>query len=146
MKRGRERGQVLAWNALLLAFVAVPLLMLIVDGVRLYYVHDRLQMATDAACEDAAFTAGDRIAFRDAGTETFRPGWYVMATAQSTFYNVLFLDRMFLRSIQPSLAVFADYATGVVTCQGYVNVPLVTLPGSEQITVWSSSQMGFHRR
>ena len=60
-----EAGQSMAWAAVFLAFVLVPLLTLVVDGGRLFYVRLRLQTAVDAACEDAAWSAADRRAFRD---------------------------------------------------------------------------------
>ena len=38
----------MAWTAVVLAVVVVPLLTLVVDGARLFYVRGRLQTAVDA--------------------------------------------------------------------------------------------------
>ena len=56
-----EQGSSLAWAAAFLTTVFLPLMLLVVDGARLLYVRGRLQTATDASCEAAAWTAGDRL-------------------------------------------------------------------------------------
>ncbi len=53
----------MAWTAVFLAFVVIPLMALVADGARMFYVRGRLQTATDAACEDAAWSAADRRVF-----------------------------------------------------------------------------------
>jgi uncharacterized membrane protein len=52
-RRG-ARGGVVAWFALLMAVLMLPLLVLSVDIARLMYVRTHLQAAADAACEAAA--------------------------------------------------------------------------------------------
>jgi len=49
-----RRGDVYAWTASLLVFVALPLASLSIDVVRLMYVRTHLQTASDAACQAAA--------------------------------------------------------------------------------------------
>ncbi|GAP06144.1 putative Flp pilus-assembly TadE/G-like [Anaerolinea thermolimosa] len=53
-KNSPQRGNIMAWFAAFLAFVAVPLAALTIDVVRAFYVYTHLQAATDAACEAAA--------------------------------------------------------------------------------------------
>lgn len=49
-----RRGDVYAWVAALIVFVAIPLASLSIDVVRLMYVRTHLQTANDAACQAAA--------------------------------------------------------------------------------------------
>jgi hypothetical protein len=49
-----RRGDVYAWVATLVVFVAIPLASLSIDVVRLMYVRTHLQAANDAACQAAA--------------------------------------------------------------------------------------------
>jgi len=50
----KERGSALAWTAMVLAVLVLPLTLLLIDGARLLYADIRLQDATDAACEALA--------------------------------------------------------------------------------------------
>lgn len=49
-----RRGVSFAWIAILMTFVAIPLMSLSIDIVRLMYVRGHLHTATDAACQAAA--------------------------------------------------------------------------------------------
>ena len=62
-----EGGSSLAWTAVFLITVLLPLMLLIVDGARLLYIRGRLQTAADAACEAAAWEAGDRPEYINTG-------------------------------------------------------------------------------
>jgi len=52
--RKGARGSALAWTAVVLAVVVLPLTLLLIDGARILYADTRLQDATDAACEALA--------------------------------------------------------------------------------------------
>jgi hypothetical protein len=51
-----KRGDIYAWVAALMLFVAVPLASLSIDIVRMMYVRGHLHTATDAACQAAVNT------------------------------------------------------------------------------------------
>src|SRR5512133_1253329 len=88
--RHAQRGSSSAWTAIFLAFVMLPMLTLVIDGSRLFYVRGRLQTAADAACEDAAWSGADYRAFRDTGATQFVPNLGgVLAQAHGTFDNTL---------------------------------------------------------
>jgi len=83
--KARQRGYAMAWWAVILATVFVPLLALSIDITRLLYVRTRLQTALDAACEAAANTADIR-AFRESGVRRIDPG-PAGANALYAFHN-----------------------------------------------------------
>jgi|FaiFalDrversion3_1042247.scaffolds.fasta_scaffold13028_2 uncharacterized membrane protein len=83
----RERGYSMAWWAVILATVFVPLLALSIDITRLLYVRVRVQAASDAACEAAANTA-DIPAWREAGIRRIDPG-KAAANAAYAFYRTV---------------------------------------------------------
>jgi uncharacterized membrane protein len=65
----------MAWTAIFLATVLLLLMLFVIDGSRLLYVRGRLQTATDAACEDAAWAAGDRPNYMDTGQTRLGNNW-----------------------------------------------------------------------
>ena len=87
--RKPEQGSSMAWTAVFLTTVLLPLMLLVIDGSRLLYIRGRLQTATDAACEDAAWVAGDRLKYIDTGQTQFGNDWYVIDVAQNTFAATL---------------------------------------------------------
>ena len=122
-----ERGSSMAWTAIFLAFVLLPLMALVVDGSRLFYVRGRLQTALDAACEDAAWSAADRREYRDAGVTTFQTSTGALAAAQATFSQTLG-DRT-AKNYAASVSIRPDYTDARMQCQAYAQVPLVTAGG-----------------
>ena len=66
MTRPSERGSILALTAIFLLVVVVAILVLL-DGMRLYRVRSLLQVATDAACQDAAVSAPDYEHYKETG-------------------------------------------------------------------------------
>lgn len=121
----RERGQSLIWFAMFTAFIVVPLMALSMNYAHLARIASRLQTATDAACEDAAYSAVDYAAYRDSGEVTFRPGWYVVSVAQSTFWNVL--SDHYRADFSPALSVSPNYAAAAVSCTSTAIVRLYPL-------------------
>ncbi|MEJ5315272.1 MAG: pilus assembly protein TadG-related protein, partial [Anaerolinea sp.] len=85
----RERGSTLAWVAVLLAVVVLPLMLLVGDGVRLLYVQGRLMTAADAACEDASWSVSDRLTWQRVKDDRYLANWYLVGRAQNTFYQML---------------------------------------------------------
>jgi len=75
-----EQGSSMAWTAIFLAAVLMPLMLFVIDGSRLFYVRGRLQTAADAACEDAAWAAGDRPNYIDTGETRLGNNWYVVSS------------------------------------------------------------------
>jgi len=122
-----ERGSSMAWAAIFLAFVVVPLLALVADGARMFYMRGRLQTATDAACEDAAWSAADRRAFRDSGITTLENDASVIAQAQNTFTQTL--SDQAAKQFSASTVISLDYGSGRVSCYAIASVPLITTLG-----------------
>ncbi len=121
--RRSEQGSAMAWAALALAFLVVPLMTLLVDGGRLLTVRNRLQTATDAACEDAAWSAADYAVFRDSGIITFEHNWYWIGRAQDTFNQTLG-DQSAIQytadvDIQP------DFNAAYMNCSATARMPLL---------------------
>ncbi len=85
----RERGSSLAWTAVFLSAVVLPLMLLVGDGVRLYYVRARLAQAADAACTDLSWSVGDRTAWQALRDDRYLANWYLVGRAQNTFYRML---------------------------------------------------------
>lgn len=73
MPRRSEKGMSLAWFAVVLLVLGMPLASLSIDITRLMYVRGHLQTATDAACQAAA-DALDVRAFRDQGVRRIDAG------------------------------------------------------------------------
>ena len=142
-----EAGQSMAWAAVVMAFVVLPLLTLVVDGGRLYYVRLRLQTATDAACEDAAWSAADRRVFRDTGETTFQRNWYPVAMAQNTFHQTL--GEQAVADYSAVVVIRPDYFNARMNCQAYATVPLLTAGGlmfsPASISTTSISKIRFTR-
>lgn len=143
----REKGQSMAWTAVVMAFVVLPLLTLVVDGGRLYYVRLRLQTATDAACEDAAWSAADRRVFRDTGVTTFQYNWYPVAMAQNTFHQTL--GEQAVADYSAVVVIRPDYFNARMNCQGQATVSLLTAGGlmfsPASISTTSISKIRFTR-
>jgi len=66
-------GDMFAWTAVVVAFLALPLSSLSIDIVRGMYVRTHLQTAADAACQAAADDL-DVQAFRSIGVWQIKPG------------------------------------------------------------------------
>ena len=127
--RKSEIGSSLAWSAIFLAFVLLPLMALVVDGSRLFYVRGRLQTALDAACEDAAWSGADYNAFRQTGQTRFRPDMGpVITQAQTTFYSTLG-DRAQI-NFGASASLVPDFARVQVVCAAQASVPLAVMLGN----------------
>ncbi len=110
-----------------MAFVVLPLLTLIVDGGRLYFVRQRLQTAVDAACEDAAWSAADRQAFRDSGVTTFQTNGFSIGLAQNTFQQTL--GEQAAANFSAGVTISPDYANARMNCLAQASVPLLTAGG-----------------
>jgi hypothetical protein len=140
MKKERpEQGSSLAWTAVFLITVLLPLMLLIIDGSRLWYIRGRLQTATDAACEAAAWMGGDRLNYLDSGQTRLGDEWYLVAVAQDTFASTLNEStRMAFRS---QLSVSLDNPNNQILCSATAQVPvLFNAVGVEpQINVPASS-------
>ncbi len=118
-----ETGSSMAWTAVFLAAVLMPLMLFIIDGSRLFYVRGRLQTAADAACEDAAWAAGDRPNYTDTGQTRLGNNWYVVGVAQNTFTRTL--GESARMSFTPLLSVTLDYANNQVECSAMARVPVI---------------------
>ncbi len=118
-----ESGSSMAWTAVFLAAVLLPLMLLVIDGSRLLYVRGRLQTAADAACEDAAWAAGDRIGYTGSGQTRLGDNWYVIGVAQNTFTRTL--GESARMSFAPLLSVTLDYASNQVLCSATARVPVI---------------------
>lgn len=121
--RATERGSAMAWAAIFLATVLLPLMLFTIDGSRLLYVRGRLQTAADAACEDAAWAAGDRPNYLNTGQTRLGNNWYVVGVAQNTFTRTLGeSNRMAFTAL---LSVHLDYTNNQVSCSATARVPVL---------------------
>jgi len=121
--RGSEHGSSLAWTAVFLTTVLMPLMLLIIDGSRLLYLRGRLQTATDAACEDAAWAAGDRPKYIDTGQTQFGNEWYVVEIAQNTFMSTL--NERTRMAFSPELRVTLDGTNNQILCAATAQMPVL---------------------
>jgi uncharacterized membrane protein len=121
--RNLERGSSMAWTAIFLATVLLPLMLLVIDGSRLLYVRGRLQTAADAACEDAAWAAGDRLNYINTGQTRLGNNWYVVGVAQNTFTRTLGESTRMV--FTPLLSVTLDYPNNKVLCSATARVSVL---------------------
>lgn len=141
MRRRSEQGSSSAWAAVFLGLIVMPLMMLIGDGARLYYVRARLTTAAEVACEDAAWVGTDRTIWQTSAEDTFRGA----GSAYDTFYAML-TERSRLR-YTPSLSIALDPDNNRVICDAQAEVPLVVMgsvsPRPVIVRVRAVSQMRF---
>jgi Flp pilus assembly protein TadG len=117
----------MAWTAVFLMTVLMPLMLLIVDGSRLLYIRGRLQTASDAACEAAAWFAGDRSYYQDTGLIRIENEGKATAMALYTFTSTLLdRDRM---SFSAQLSVYFDHTLNNIQCLAVAQVPVLFSTG-----------------
>lgn len=138
-----DRGSSLAWTAVLLSAVLVPLLMLVGDGARLLYVRTRLSTAADAACENAAWSTANRLGWQWNGDTNFLQN-QLFSQAYSTFYQML-SDSEQVR-FSPTLSMSLDSTHDVVICFAQARVPLIVGSGERIVEVRSMAKMRFTNR
>lgn len=143
MKRS-ERGQSLVLTTLIFAFVVIPLFILVIDGTRLWRIRNRLQTATDAACEDAAISAVDIQRFQQTGNATFQSGYHIWHIAQTTFRDTL--SEQAQMNYSAGIQLFPDYAVPNISCTSSALVPLMIWPGSVSLSTEAISEIRFIRR
>ena len=123
-----ERGSSLAWNAIFLAAVLLPLMALVIDGARLFYVRGKVQTALDAACEDAAWSGANYRAFRDEGHTQFLKNMApVIAQARDSFYTTIGERKQV--NFNAYVYIFPDPAAAAVRCYADASVPLAMYLG-----------------
>jgi hypothetical protein len=113
----------MAWTAIFLATVLMPLMLFVTDGSRLLYVRGRLQTAADAACEDAAWAAGDRLNYIDTGQTRLSNASYAVSVAQTTFTRTL--GESTRMTFTPVLGVSFDYGANHILCSATAQVPVI---------------------
>jgi uncharacterized membrane protein len=118
-----EGGSSLAWTAVFLITVLMPLMLLIIDGSRLLYIRGRLQTAADAACEAAAWEAGDRPEYINTGQTRLNSDWYMVEVAQNTFASTL--DERSRMVFSAGLTVTLDNASHQILCSATAQVPIL---------------------
>ena len=140
-----EAGQSLLWMTFVFVFVLVPLLVLVVDGIQFWRIRNQLQTAADAACEEAAYVAADRRAYRDSGTVRFSNTGQAKADATKTFYTPLHNTDAFRYS--PSIQIGFDAPSASARCNAAASVqPLISaLAPSISIQTESESEIRFSR-
>jgi hypothetical protein len=121
--RKLEIGSSLAWAAFFLATLILPLMLLVVDGSRLLDIRGRLQTATDAACEDAAWLVGDRAEYLASGQSLFGDLQVAYVQAQHTFTATLGERNRMVFSAAFSLTF--DESNNQVLCSAEANVPIL---------------------
>jgi hypothetical protein len=142
--KSRERGSSLSWMAIFLTAVVLPLVLLVAEGSRWFIIRGRLQTATDAACEDAAWSSADVRAFRRTGTITFTNLPETLPAAQNTFQRTLSMQKV--KGYAATLSIMPDSAAAVMNCIGIASVhPSFGMSRPLQITVRASSAIRFTR-
>lgn len=126
--RFAEQGSSMAWTALVLAFLLLPLMTLLVDGGRLLTIRNRLQTAADAACEDAAWSAADFAEFRSSGKTSFQHNWYWIGRAQATFHQTL--SEQAALEYSASIDIQPDFDSAYMNCSARARVPLLSGGGA----------------
>jgi hypothetical protein len=140
----KERGSSLAWMAIFLSAVVLPLILLVAEGSRWFIIRGRLQTATDAACEDAAWSSADVRAFRRTGKITFANLSETIPAAQNTFQRTLSSQEMM--GYSASLSIFPDPGAALMACTGTASVrPSFGKSHPLQIVVHASSAIRFTR-
>ncbi len=140
-----EAGQSLLWTTFVFMFVLVPLLILVVDGIQFWRIRNQLQVATDAACEEAAYVGADRRAYRDSGAVRFGNTGQAKADATNTFYVTLHnADAL---QYNPSIQIRFDSGFPSAICNATASVqPLISaLAPSISIQTESESEIRFSR-
>jgi hypothetical protein len=140
----RERGSSLAWAAVFLSVVVLPLMLLLGDGTRLYYVRSRIAQAADAACTDVSWSVGDRQTWQRLRDDRYAANWYLVGRAQNTFYQML-AEKTAVKYV-PSLSLNLDWDNAGVECRAQARVRLTMIPNQE-VTVRATiySKMRFAR-
>ena len=144
-RRPTEAGQSLLWFTIVMLFVGVPLMILVVDGIQFWRVRNQLQVAADAACEEAAFVGADRAAYRESGVARFGSTGQATADATNTFYATLF-NRDALQ-YGPTLQIrFDNHMPGAI-CTASANLqPMISaLAAAIPIEVEAVSEIRFSR-
>ncbi|MEW6287375.1 MAG: pilus assembly protein TadG-related protein [Chloroflexota bacterium] len=139
--REPERGSSLAWTAIFLAVVILPLMTLIGDGVRLYYVRSRIFQAADAACEDVSWSVASRTAWQWMKDDRYDSNWKLVKQAQTTFSQML--AETGAVKYTPSITLSLDIENARAECQAQARVPLMTMPQEVTIRVTAYSKMRF---
>lgn len=141
-----EEGSSLAWTAVVLTTLLLPLMLLIVDGSRLWYIRGRLQTATDAACEAAAWVGGDRPNYLNNGQTRISDEGYLDAVAQDTFASTL--NESNRMAFSPQLGVTIDEASNQILCSGAASVPVLfnAVGVAPQVNVLASSMAAIRFR
>jgi len=143
-RKDTETGQSLVLTALIFAFIVIPLFVPVIDGTRLWRIRNRLQTATDAACEDAAISAVDIQRFQQTGKATFQSAQHIWHVAQETFQDTLAEQNQ--ANYSAGILLFPDYAVPNISCTGSASVPLMIWPGSVAISAEAISEIQFIRR
>jgi len=135
--RNDRRGDVWAFIAVAMIFIAMPLASLVVDVTRGMYVRTHLQVATDAACEAAA-NAMNVSVFQATGVRQIDPG-LGRSQAARVFYGTL-TDAAKV-GFSPSLAIGFPGPT-TANCQAAATVAhLIPLTPPMTAVVETTSQM-----
>lgn len=84
-----ERGNAMAWMAIVMVFLMVPLMGITMDVTRAMYVRTHLQAASDAGCQAAADSMKVSL-FQDTGVQEINPA--LMYGRASQVFNATLRD------------------------------------------------------
>ena len=141
--RPLERGQSMAWTAILFSTVLVPLFIFVTYAARAWQVRNLLQEATDAGCQAAADAAANIEAYRNSGEVRFYNTGNAAWDIGLRVFNKIVADKC---EVGPSKAFFQIVSTPNqehVHCMGktWVNTPL----GRKWINTESFSAIKYSR-
>ena len=141
-----EMGQSLLWFTIVMLFVGVPLMVLVVDGIQFWRVRNQLQVAADAACEEAAYVGADRRAYRESGVQQFGDTGTASADARQTFFATLH-NADALR-YGPSISIAFDNGVPSAICNARADVQslIASFIPAVTIDVEAESEIRFSSR
>lgn len=145
IRKNRERGSVMAWWAVTLSLIVLPLMALTIDATRALYVDTHLQTAADAACEAAA-SALDLAAFKASGTQ--RIDRALAGSYAAREFNATVSDAGGYFGYSPHITRMILLSPTVVYCEASAGVDSVIQfgPSSWSVTAQSTSELRVKRQ
>lgn len=144
-RRNRERGSVMAWWAVTLALIVLPLMALSIDATRALYVDTHLQTAADAACEAGA-SALDMAAFKASGTQ--RIDRSLAASYAVREFNATVSDKSGYFGYNPRITRIVLLSPTVIYCEASAGVNTVINFGPQDwnVSAKSTSELRVKRK
>ncbi len=144
-RKNRELGSVMAWWAVTLSLIVLPLMALTIDATRALYVDTHLQTAVDAACEAGA-SALDISAFKLSGTQRIDKS--LAASYAVREFNATVSDSGGYFGYNPHISKLILLSPTVIYCEGAAGIDSVIQfgPSSWSVSSKSTSELRVNRK